>query len=162
MAQKLVQLGSVNFAASYYSTGPYSVCSCIDSTCNCKKKWCKYILLTTTAAVQAVLESGSGRDINRHKYSEEEAQEALKQPVVKALLDLCKFRNTHQAFMGQVRMPFPPPSPPYRPVSTFSQEEGPFSVPSSSVWLFWLSLSYTQHLYWTAVCKHWFLSVWLW
>ena len=52
--------------------------------------------------MQAVLESGSGRDINRHKYTEEEAEEALRQPVVKALLDLCKFRNTHQAFMGQV------------------------------------------------------------
>lgn len=64
--------------------------------------------------VQAVLGSGSGRDINRHKYSEEEAQEALKQPVVQSLLDLCKFRNTHQAFMGQVCAPppLPPPSPP--------------------------------------------------
>ena len=61
--------------------------------------------------MQAVLESGSGRDINRHKYTEEEAQEALKQPVVKALLDLCKFRNTHQAFMGQVCFPRPPPPP---------------------------------------------------
>ena len=53
-------------------------------------------------SLQAVLESGSGRDINRHKYTEEEAEQALQQPVVKALLDLCKFRNTHQAFMGQV------------------------------------------------------------
>ena len=61
--------------------------------------------------MQAVLESGSGRDINRHKFSEEEAQEALKQPVVKALLDLCKFRNTHQAFMGQVG-PHPPSASP--------------------------------------------------
>ena len=52
--------------------------------------------------MQAVLETGSGRDINRHKYTEEEAEAALKQPVVKALLDLCKFRNTHQAFTGQV------------------------------------------------------------
>ena len=52
--------------------------------------------------VQAVLATGSGRDINRHKYTNEEAEAALQQPVVKALLDLCKFRNTHQAFMGQV------------------------------------------------------------
>lgn len=63
--------------------------------------------------MQAVLESGSGRDINRHKYSEEEAKEALQQPVVKTLLDLCKFRNTHQAFMGQVCPP--PPLPPAFP-----------------------------------------------
>jgi len=51
---------------------------------------------------QAVLATGSGRDINRHKYTNEEADAALQQPVVKALLDLCKFRNTHEAFMGQV------------------------------------------------------------
>ncbi len=51
---------------------------------------------------QAVLATGSGRDINRHKYTNEEAEAALQQPVVKALLDLCKFRNTHEAFMGQV------------------------------------------------------------
>lgn len=50
----------------------------------------------------AVLATGSGRDINRHKYTNEEAEAALHQPVVKALLDLCKFRNTHEAFMGQV------------------------------------------------------------
>ena len=55
--------------------------------------------------LQAVLESGSGRDINRHKYGMEEAEEALKQPVVQALLDLCKFRNTHQAFLGDVSPP---------------------------------------------------------
>ena len=52
--------------------------------------------------VQAVLATGSGRDINRHKYTEKEAEAALEQPVVKALLDLCKFRNNHQAFLGQV------------------------------------------------------------
>ena len=40
-------------------------------------------------ALQAVLESGSGRDINRHKYGVEEAEKALEQPVVRALLDLC-------------------------------------------------------------------------
>ena len=62
-------------------------------------------------ALQAVLATGSGRDINRHKYSEEEAEAALQQPVVKALLDLCKFRNTHQAFMGQV-CPCPLPHAP--------------------------------------------------
>ena len=77
--------------------------------------------------MQAVLESGSGRDINRHKYSEEEAQEALKQPVVKALLDLCKFRNTHQAFMGQVRGPPSPPSHPSPPpTSSRCPETGAF------------------------------------
>lgn len=58
--------------------------------------------LSKVCECQAVLESGSGRDINRHKYGMEEAEQALQQPVVQALLDLCKFRNTHQAFLGDV------------------------------------------------------------
>ena len=28
---------------------------------------------------------------------------ALEKPVVKALIDLCRFRNTHPAFQGEVR-----------------------------------------------------------
>ena len=47
-------------------------------------------------------EDGSTRGINRHRYSLEEADKALEQPVVEALLRLCKFRNTHPAFNGQV------------------------------------------------------------
>ena len=47
-------------------------------------------------------EDGSTRGINRHRYSLEEADKALEQPVVQALLRLCKFRNTHPAFNGQV------------------------------------------------------------
>lgn len=46
-------------------------------------------------------EDGSTRGINRHRYSLEEADKALEQPVVEALLRLCKFRNTHPAFNGQ-------------------------------------------------------------
>ena len=42
------------------------------------------------------------RGINRHKFTIPEAEEALQQPVVQALLDLCKFRNTHPAFNGKV------------------------------------------------------------
>ena len=48
-------------------------------------------------------EDGSTRGINRHRYSLEEADKALEQPVVEALLRLCKFRNTHPAFNGQAR-----------------------------------------------------------
>ena len=47
-------------------------------------------------------EEGNTRAINRHRYSLQEADEALKQPVVQALLELCRSRNTHQAFNGQV------------------------------------------------------------
>ena len=55
--------------------------------------------------MQTAEKENSPRGINRHKYSLEEAQEALQQPVVQALLDLCKFRNTHPAFNGKVRLP---------------------------------------------------------
>lgn len=48
-------------------------------------------------------ETGNGRDINRHKYSLDEANLALEKPVVKALLDLCRFRNSHPAFQGEAR-----------------------------------------------------------
>lgn len=51
---------------------------------------------------QAVDEEGSGRSINRHTFSLEEAEEAVKKPVVQALLDLCRFRNSHPAFEGQM------------------------------------------------------------
>ena len=55
--------------------------------------------------MQTAERENSPRGINRHKYSLEEAQEALQQPVVQALLDLCKFRNTHPAFNGKARLP---------------------------------------------------------
>lgn len=45
------------------------------------------------------------RGINRHKYTLEEAEEAVQQPVVLALLDMCRFRNEHPAFNGKVRLP---------------------------------------------------------
>lgn len=47
-------------------------------------------------------EEGNTRAINRHRYSLQEADEALQQPVVQALLQLCHSRNTHPAFNGQV------------------------------------------------------------
>ena len=44
--------------------------------------------------------TGVGRDINRHYYSADELQLALSRPVVRAMLDLLRFRNTHAAFAG--------------------------------------------------------------
>ena len=52
--------------------------------------------------VQLLEETGNVRDINRLYYSLEEARNALDKPVVKALLDLCRFCNTHPAFAGEV------------------------------------------------------------
>lgn len=45
--------------------------------------------------------TGVGRDINRHRYSALEIQEALKQPVVRRLCELIRLRNTHPAFGGR-------------------------------------------------------------
>ena len=48
-------------------------------------------------------EQKASRAINRHMYSLEEAEAAVQKPVVRALLQLMRFRNTHPAFNGQVR-----------------------------------------------------------
>ncbi len=45
--------------------------------------------------------TGVGRDINRHRYSTAEVEQALDAPVVKSLLDMIRSRNTHPAFSGQ-------------------------------------------------------------
>ena len=39
-----------------------------------------------------------GRNINRHNYTLEEIEVEVKRPVVQKLLDLMKFRNSHEAF----------------------------------------------------------------
>jgi sucrose phosphorylase len=44
--------------------------------------------------------TGVGRDINRHYYVDDEIARALERPVVRALCDLLKFRNSHPSFNG--------------------------------------------------------------
>ena len=46
----------------------------------------------------------SGRDINRHYFQPDEINLALKKPVVKDLLALIEFRNSHPAFNGQMTL----------------------------------------------------------
>jgi sucrose phosphorylase len=46
----------------------------------------------------------SGRDINRHYYSLEEINEKVKQPFLKRLYRLMKFRNTCPAFNGEINI----------------------------------------------------------
>ena len=48
--------------------------------------------------------TGVGRDINRHYYSRREIDSELTRPVVEALFDLIRFRNTHPAFAGEFRL----------------------------------------------------------
>jgi sucrose phosphorylase len=45
-------------------------------------------------------ESGQGRDVNRHNYTPLEIENALKQPVVQAIIALARLRK-HAAFEGE-------------------------------------------------------------
>ena len=49
--------------------------------------------------------TGVGRDINRHRYTEEEILSDLERPVVRKLMGLIRFRNEHPAFTGAFAMP---------------------------------------------------------
>ncbi|MGP0070471.1 MAG: sucrose phosphorylase [Bryobacteraceae bacterium] len=57
-------------------------------------------LLAGTNDVDLLRRTGVGRDINRHYYTREELHERLEAPVVRSLLDLIRFRNSHPAFAG--------------------------------------------------------------
>ena len=46
----------------------------------------------------------TGRDINRHYYNRDEVESGAKKPVVAALFELIKFRNSHEAFNGEFRV----------------------------------------------------------
>lgn len=49
-------------------------------------------------------ETKVGRNINRHYYSVEEVETELQRPVVKKLLSLMRFRNSHPAFDGSFEL----------------------------------------------------------
>jgi len=57
-------------------------------------------LLAGTNDLDLLRRTGEGRDINRHRYTPDEVQRALSQPIVRALLSLLRIRNTHAAFQG--------------------------------------------------------------
>ena len=48
-----------------------------------------------------------GRDINRHYYTNEEIDNALKQPLVQKLIELIRLRNSHPAFNGEFKVDAP-------------------------------------------------------
>jgi sucrose phosphorylase len=50
----------------------------------------------------AVERTGEGRSINRHDFSPEEIDRALRRPVVRRVVDLVRLRNTHPAFDGEL------------------------------------------------------------
>jgi sucrose phosphorylase len=47
---------------------------------------------------------GDAREVNRRRYTEAEVIGALRQPVVAALAELIRYRNTHPAFAGAFRL----------------------------------------------------------
>ena len=49
-------------------------------------------------------ETKVGRDINRHYYTDDEIESALKQPLVQKLIELIRLRNTHPAFNGEFQV----------------------------------------------------------
>ncbi len=57
-------------------------------------------LLAGVNDMELLARSGVGRDINRHYYTREQIQRDLNRPVVRALVDLIKLRNSHPAFAG--------------------------------------------------------------
>ena len=57
-------------------------------------------LLVGTNDLALLRRTGVGRDINRHYYTRAELHDRLRSPVVRSLLDLIRFRNTHPAFTG--------------------------------------------------------------
>ena len=61
-------------------------------------------LLAGTNDLDLLRRTGVGRDINRHYYSRREIDSELTRPVVEALFDLIRFRNTHPAFAGEFHL----------------------------------------------------------
>jgi sucrose phosphorylase len=57
-------------------------------------------LLAGKNDAQSVQETGEGRAVNRHNYSMEEVDRAIRSEVVQRLLRLIRFRNTHPGFGG--------------------------------------------------------------
>lgn len=53
---------------------------------------------------EAVRRTGEGRELNRHNYSMDELRVAAATDVVRRLVDLIRFRNTHPAFEGDFEL----------------------------------------------------------
>jgi sucrose phosphorylase len=64
-------------------------------------------LLGGTNDMDLLGRTGVGRDINRHYYTAEDIETALKRPLVQTLIELIRLRNTHPAFAGQFHVHVP-------------------------------------------------------
>jgi sucrose phosphorylase len=66
-------------------------------------------LLCGSNDMELLQRSKVGRDINRHYYTAEEIDQALERPVVRELIELIQFRNSHPAFNGTFSVHAPAP-----------------------------------------------------
>jgi sucrose phosphorylase len=57
-------------------------------------------LLAGSNDLDLLARTGTGRDVNRHVYTDQEIADALRRPVVRALLAALRARNGHPAFEG--------------------------------------------------------------
>lgn len=62
-------------------------------------------LLAGVNDLELVTRTGVGRDINRHYYSRQEIQDAMRRPVVVRLMQLIRLRNRLAAFGGTLSIP---------------------------------------------------------
>jgi sucrose phosphorylase len=60
-----------------------------------------------TNDMELLARTGVGRDINRHYYTAEEIEKALRRPLVQKQIQLIRLRNTHPAFAGEFRVAVP-------------------------------------------------------
>ena len=58
-------------------------------------------LLAGTNDMELLARTSVGRDINRHYYTLDEVEAALKKPVVRRLIEIIRLRNAHAAFGGE-------------------------------------------------------------
>jgi sucrose phosphorylase len=61
-------------------------------------------LLAATNDMDLLERTGVGRDINRRYFDGTEVDAALEKPVVRALIELIRFRNSHPAFQGEFQI----------------------------------------------------------
>jgi sucrose phosphorylase len=64
-------------------------------------------LLAGTNDMALLQRSGVGRNINRHYYTQDEVRTDLSKEVVRKLIELIRFRNSHPAFSGEATIQCP-------------------------------------------------------
>ena len=61
-------------------------------------------LLVGTNDMELLRRTKEGRDFNRHHYTAQEIDLEVQRPVVRALFELVRFRNTHPAFAADFNL----------------------------------------------------------